>query len=73
LSAALIGKLLAFFVAQRDDFFPPEVKTGLPELTPAAPLPLQPQVEPVGGFTLKGIRRPMMAYNVLESSPSKLN
>jgi class 3 adenylate cyclase len=30
-------------------------------------------VEPVGEFTLKGIRRPMMAYNVLESSPSKLN
>jgi adenylate cyclase len=27
-------------------------------------------VEPVGEFTLKGIRRPMMAYNVLESSPS---
>jgi GAF domain-containing protein len=30
-------------------------------------------VEPVGEFALKGIRRPMMAYNVLESSPSKLN
>src|SRR5262249_47972343 len=30
-------------------------------------------VEPVGEFTLKGIRRPMMAYNVLESSPSKPN
>jgi adenylate cyclase len=30
-------------------------------------------VEPVGEFTLKGIRRPMMAYNVLESPPSKLN
>jgi class 3 adenylate cyclase len=30
-------------------------------------------VELVGEFTLKGIRRPMMAYNVLESSPSKLN
>jgi class 3 adenylate cyclase len=30
-------------------------------------------VEPVGEFTLKGIRRPMMAYNVLASSPSKLN
>ena len=29
-------------------------------------------VEPVGEFTLKGIRRPMMAYNVLEASPSKL-
>jgi GAF domain-containing protein len=27
-------------------------------------------VEPVGEFTLKGIRRPMPAYNVLESSPS---
>jgi class 3 adenylate cyclase len=30
-------------------------------------------VEPVGEFILKGIRRPMMAYNVLASSPSKLN
>jgi adenylate cyclase len=30
-------------------------------------------VESVGEFALKGIRRPMMAYNVVESSPSKLN
>jgi class 3 adenylate cyclase len=30
-------------------------------------------VEPVGEFALKGIRRPMMAYNVLESSPLKSN
>jgi class 3 adenylate cyclase/putative methionine-R-sulfoxide reductase with GAF domain len=30
-------------------------------------------VEPVGEFTLKGIRRPMIAYNVLASSPSKPN
>jgi class 3 adenylate cyclase/putative methionine-R-sulfoxide reductase with GAF domain len=30
-------------------------------------------LEPVGEFTLKGIRRPMAAYNVLESSTSKLN
>jgi class 3 adenylate cyclase len=30
-------------------------------------------VEPVGEFTLKGIRRPMMAYNVLSSSPAKPN
>jgi adenylate cyclase len=30
-------------------------------------------VEPIGEFTLKGIRRPMMTYNVLESSPSKSN
>jgi GAF domain-containing protein len=30
-------------------------------------------VEPVGEFTLKGIRRPMMAYNVLAGSPSKPN
>ena len=27
-------------------------------------------VEPVGEFTLKGIRRPMMTYNVLESKPN---
>ena len=30
-------------------------------------------VESVGEFELKGIRRPMQAYNVLEHSPSKLN
>jgi adenylate cyclase len=30
-------------------------------------------VEAVGEFALKGIRRPMMAYNVLESSRSKPN
>jgi len=30
-------------------------------------------VEPVGEFTLKGIRRPMAAYNVLAASPSKPN
>jgi GAF domain-containing protein len=30
-------------------------------------------VEPVGEFALKGIRRPMTAYNVLESSASKSN
>jgi adenylate cyclase len=29
------------------------------------------QVESVGEFALKGIRRPMMAYNVLEATPSK--
>jgi adenylate cyclase len=30
-------------------------------------------VEPVGEFALKGIRRPMTAYNVLAASPSKPN
>jgi class 3 adenylate cyclase len=30
-------------------------------------------VEPVGEFSLKGIRRPMAAYNVLASSSSKPN
>jgi adenylate cyclase len=30
-------------------------------------------VESVGEFTLKGIRRPMMTYNVLERSPAKPN
>jgi class 3 adenylate cyclase len=30
-------------------------------------------VEPVGKFNLKGIRRPMTAYNVLAASPSKPN
>jgi class 3 adenylate cyclase/putative methionine-R-sulfoxide reductase with GAF domain len=30
-------------------------------------------VEPVGEFALKGIRRPMPAYNVLAASPSKPN
>ena len=28
-------------------------------------------VEPVGDFSLKGIRRPISAYNVLAASPSK--
>jgi class 3 adenylate cyclase/putative methionine-R-sulfoxide reductase with GAF domain len=28
-------------------------------------------VEPVGEFALKGLRRPMMTFNVLEASPSK--
>jgi adenylate cyclase len=30
-------------------------------------------IEPVGEFTLKGIRRPMTAYDVLAASPSKPN
>jgi class 3 adenylate cyclase len=30
-------------------------------------------VEPVGEFALKGIRRPMMAYNVLAASSSESN
>ena len=30
-------------------------------------------VEPAGEFNLKGIRRPMAAYNVLEQTPSKTN
>lgn len=30
-------------------------------------------VEQVGEFTLKGIRRPMMTYNVVEASPTKPN
>ena len=30
-------------------------------------------VEPVAEFTLKGIRRPMLAYNVLVPSSSKPN
>ena len=30
-------------------------------------------VEPIGEFTLKGIRRPMMTYNVLEPLPSNPN
>jgi hypothetical protein len=32
-----------FSVAQHDDLFPAEVKTGLPELTSAAPLPQRPR------------------------------
>jgi adenylate cyclase len=31
------------------------------------------KVEPVGEFALKGIRRPMMTYNILSSSPAKPN
>jgi hypothetical protein len=30
-------------------------------------------VEPVGEFNLKGIRRPMAAYNVMASSSSESN
>jgi len=30
-------------------------------------------IEPIGEFTLKGIRRPMLTYNVLEPLPSKPN
>ena len=30
-------------------------------------------VEPVGEFSLKGIRRPIMTYNVLAASPSNSN
>jgi hypothetical protein len=30
-------------------------------------------VEPVDEFALKGIRRPMTAYNVISSSPAKMN
>jgi len=30
-------------------------------------------VEPVGEFALKGIRRPMMAFNILAASPAKSN
>jgi adenylate cyclase len=30
-------------------------------------------VEPIGEFTLKGIRRPLMTYNILGNSPSKPN
>jgi len=29
------------------------------------------KVEPVGEFELKGIRRPLAAYNVLAATPSK--
>jgi hypothetical protein len=29
------------------------------------------EVEPVGEFTLKGIRRPMAAHNVLAATPPK--
>jgi class 3 adenylate cyclase len=30
-------------------------------------------VEPLGEFALKGIRRPMMAFNILAASPAKSN
>jgi class 3 adenylate cyclase len=30
------------------------------------------KVEPVGEFELKGIRRPLAAYNVVAASPSKV-
>jgi hypothetical protein len=32
-----------FSVGKHDDLFLPDIKMGLPELTPAAPLPQQPR------------------------------
>jgi hypothetical protein len=37
-------------------------------LTPASKVEHAVQVEPVGEFELKGIRRPLAAYNVLTAS-----
>jgi class 3 adenylate cyclase/putative methionine-R-sulfoxide reductase with GAF domain len=52
-----------------------EAKPGQILITPRVRLAIDKAVtvEPVGEFTLKGIRRPMMTYNVLEHSPSKPN
>src|SRR5215471_5075219 len=52
-----------------------EAKPGQILISPRVRLAVEKAVtvEPVGEFTLKGIRRPMLAYNVLESSPSKPN
>jgi GAF domain-containing protein len=52
-----------------------EAKTGQILITPRVRLAVDKAVtvEPVGEFTLKGIRRPMTAYNVLAPSTSKPN
>jgi adenylate cyclase len=50
-----------------------EAKTGQILVSPRVRQTIEPaiMVEPVGEFSLKGIRRPMMAYNVLEASVSE--
>jgi adenylate cyclase len=50
-----------------------EAKPGQILISPRVRLAVEKAVtvEPVGEFTLKGIRRPMMTYNVLEPLPSK--
>ena len=52
-----------------------EAKTGQILVSPRVRQAIEAaiMVEPVGEFLLKGIRRPMMAYNVLEASVSKPN
>ena len=53
----------------------PEAKTGQILISPRVLTKVENvvTVEPVGEFALKGIRRPMTAYNVLAASPSKPN
>ena len=50
-----------------------EAKTGQILISPRVLLAVDKAVifEPVGEFALKGLRRPMMTYNVLSSSPAK--
>jgi len=52
-----------------------EAKSGQILITPRVRQSVEKAVtvEPVGEFALKGIRRPMMTYNVLEPLPSKPN
>ncbi len=52
-----------------------EAKSGQILISPRVMLEVDKavMVEPVGEFTLKGIRRPMMTYHVLELLPSKPN
>ena len=52
-----------------------EAKPGQILISPRVLLAVEKSVtvEPVGEFALKGIRRPMLAYNVLKSLPSKPN
>jgi adenylate cyclase len=52
-----------------------EAKSGQILITPRVRQAVEKAVtvEPVGEFALKGIRRPMMTYNVLEPLPSKPN
>ena len=51
-----------------------EVKPGQILISPRVLMKVESavQVEPVGEFELKGIRRPMAAYNVVAPSPSKV-
>jgi hypothetical protein len=48
----------------------PRLRSGRPACSLLAEVEDAVKVEPVGEFELKGIRRPLAAYNVVTASPS---